>query len=186
MRKALKALLVADDSLGASEIIERAGISERSYSRNIEELAALGMVESVGEGGYKKWRAWIIPWWSPLAGVDAPRTAETDENTVTPPSRWDDVLYEIALELGPDPDYELFAGSVDVDEVFATLPALERWRGFIESHYGLADIEQPTSATVDDVIEDGHDASSSVEIGYSPTDWGSEQVSLGGSNTSTN
>ena len=132
MQKALKALLVADEPLGASEITERAGISERSYSRNIGELAALGMVESVGEGGHKKWQAWIIPWWSPLAGVDTPRTTETDESGVTPPSRWDDVLYGITLDLGLGPEYELFAGPVDVDEVFATLPVLERWRGFIE------------------------------------------------------
>ncbi|WP_435078673.1 plasmid replication protein RepH [Halococcus sp. AFM35] len=185
MQKALKALLVADEPLGASEIIDRAGISERSYSRNIEELAALGVVESVGEGGHKKWRAWIIPWWSPLAGVDTPRTAETDENGVTLPSRWDDILYEIALDLGCDPEYELFAGFVDVDEVFATLPALERWRGFIESHYGLVDIEHSASAPDGDVMEDGPDALPSVEIGYGRTDRGGEQVSLGGTNSST-
>ena len=179
MRKALKALLVADEPLGAAEIIEQAGISERSYSRNISELAALGMVESVGEGGHKKWQAWIIPWWSPLANVDTPRTAETDENAVTPPSRWDDILYEISLDLGCDPEYELFAGSIDADEVFTTLPALKRWRGFIESHYGLADIKQPASAPDGDVIEDNPDAPSSVEIGYGPTDQGSEQVFLG-------
>lgn len=128
----------------------------------------------------------VVPWWSPLAGVDTPRTAETDENAATPPSRWDDVLYEIALDLGLDPDYELFAGPVNADEVFAALPALEPWRGFIESHYGLADIEQPTSAPDGDVIEDCPDAPSSVEIGYGPTDRGSEQVSLGGTNSSTN
>jgi hypothetical protein len=186
MQKALKALLVADEPLGAAEIIERAGISERSYSRNIGELAALGMVESLGEGGHKKWQAWILPWWSPLAGVDAPRTAETDESGVTPPSRWDDVLYDVVLALGCDPEYELFAGSVDVDEVFATLPALERWRGFIESHYGLVDVEQPASAPEGDVIEDGPDALSSVEIGCGRTDRGSEQVSLDGTNSSTN
>jgi DNA-binding transcriptional ArsR family regulator len=186
MQKALKALLVADDPLGASEIIERAGISERSYSRNIGELAALGMVESVGEGGHKKWRAWILPWWSPLADIDTPRTDETDENGVTLPSRWDDILYEIALDLGCDPEYELFAGSIDVDEVFATLPALERWRGFIESHYGLVDVEQPMSSPDGDVIEDGPDAFSSVEIGCGRTDRGSEQVSLDGTNSSTN
>ncbi|GAA0462875.1 plasmid replication protein RepH (plasmid) [Halococcus dombrowskii] len=186
MQKALKALLVADEPLGASDIIERAGISERSYSRNIGELAALGMVESVGEGGHKKWRAWIIPWWSPLAGVNEPRTDETDESGVTPPSRWDDVLYDIVLALGCDPEYELFAGSVDVDEVFATLPALEWWHGFIESHYGLVDVEQPASTPDGDAIVDGPDALSSVEIGYGRTDRGSEQEFLGETNSSTN
>ncbi|WP_049998721.1 hypothetical protein [Halococcus sediminicola] len=185
MQKALKALLVADDPLGASEIVERAGISERSYTRNIEELAALGMVESVGNGGHKKWRAWIIPWWSPLAGVDAPRTTETDESALTPPSRWDDVLYEIALDLGLDPEYELFAGSVDVDEVFAALPRLERWRGFIESHYGygFGDVEHPATDADEDAVEDGLAALRPVEIGCDSTDWSSEQASLDGVNS---
>lgn len=137
-------------------------------------------------GGHKKWRAWIIPWWSPLAGVNEPRTDETDESGVTPPSRWDDVLYDIVLALGCDPEYELFAGSVDVDEVFATLPALEWWHGFIESHYGLVDVEQPASTPDGDAIVDGPDALSSVEIGYGRTDRGSEQEFLGETNSSTN
>jgi hypothetical protein len=141
MQKALKVLLVADESLGASEIVERAGISERSYTRNIDELAALGMVESVGNGGHKTWQAWIIPWWSPLTAVDSPRTADSDEHSLSPGSRWDDILYELALDLDLDPEYELFAGPVDADEVFAALPELRRWRGFIESHCGLADVE---------------------------------------------
>ena len=141
MQKALKVLLTADESLGASEIVERAGISERSYTRNIDELAALGMVESVGNGGHKTWQAWIIPWWSPLTDVDGPRTADSDEYSLSLASRWDDILYELALALDLDPEYELFAGPVDADEVFAALPELRRWRGFIESHCGLADVE---------------------------------------------
>ena len=179
MQKALKALLVADEPLGASEIIERAGISERSYSRNIEELAALGMVESLGNGGHKKWQAWVIPWWSPFAGVDAPRTAENDENAVTPPSRWDDVLYEIALDLGCDPDYELFAGSIDTDEVFAALPTLKRWRGFIEAHYGLVTVEDESPATDRKSIESTH-GPEYTEIGVCPPAQQREQTSLAG------
>jgi hypothetical protein len=178
MQKALKALLTADEPLGASEIIEQAGISERSYTRNIEELAAVGMVESLGDGGHKKWRAWIIPWWSPLAGVDAPRMAETDENAVTPPSRWDDVLYEIAHDLGLDFDYELFAGVVDVEEVFAALPALERWRGFIKTHYGFVEAEDEPLPTPDRTsIETAHKPEC-AEIGACPAVQEDEQLSL--------
>jgi hypothetical protein len=173
MQKVLKALLVADEPLGASEIIERAGISERSYTRNIDELAAVGMVESVGNGGHKQWQAWLIPWWSPLTDVERPRTADTNENSITPSSRWHDILYEIALDLGLDPEYELFAWPVDADEVFAALPRLERWRGFVKTHYGLVDIENPQPTTDEDV-----GALSAVEIGFDPTARASEQISL--------
>jgi hypothetical protein len=182
MRKALKALLVADEPLGASDIIERAGISERSYTRNIDELAAVGMVESVGNGGHKRWQAWLIPWWSPLAGIDAPRTAGGDESTLTRPSQWDDVLYEIALDLGLEPDYELFAGPVDADEVFATLPALDRWRGFVETHYGRGPIS--TTVATDDGDSDRQSAGKSldtghaVEIGSRPVGWDRKQRAL--------
>jgi hypothetical protein len=174
MRKALKTLLVADEPLGRSAIIERAGISESSYDRHLDELAALGMVESVGNGGHKRWQAWLVPWWSPLANADSPRTADTDENAVTPLSRWDDVLYEIALDLGCDPEYELFAWPLDIDEVFAALPALGRWREFFEAHYGLVDVEnsQPAHEEV------GVGALSAVEIGYDPTARASEQTAF--------
>lgn len=179
MQKALKALLVADESLGASEIIERADISGRSYTRNIDELAALGMVESVGNGGHKEWQAWIIPWWSPLAGVDAPRIDDSDENAVTSPSRWDDVLYDIALGLGLNPEYELFAGPVDIDKVFAALPALEQWRGFIETHYGLTDIEdRPPIDTGRLSAEAEIDAEDAVEIGSCPPSRENAQLSF--------
>ena len=177
MQKALKALLVADEPLGASDIIERAGISERSYTRNIDELAAVGMVEATGNGGHKQWQAWLIPWWSPLADAERPRTVDGDESTLARPSRWDDVLYELALDLGCDPDYELFAGQIDIEEVFAALPALERWRRFVETHYGLVDIKNPQPATDEDV-----GALSAVEIGFDPTAQASEQISLDRSN----
>lgn len=145
MQKALKVLLTADESIGRSTIVERAGISKRSYTRNIDELAALGMVESVGEGGHKEWQAWIIPWWSPLTDVGSPRTADSDEYSLSPASRWDDILYELALDLDLDPEYELFAGPVDADEVFAALPELQRWRGFVESHCGLTDLKSDST-----------------------------------------
>jgi hypothetical protein len=172
MQKALKALLVADESLGASDIIERAGISERSYTRNIDELAAVGMVEAVGDGGHRKWQAWIIPWWSPLADVERPRMADSDENDLTPASRWNDVLYEIALDLGLAPDYELFAGQVDIDEVFAALPALNRWRGFVTAHYGFDTnaiaAPESTASTSESTASQTSGTIVAVEIGSSP------------------
>lgn len=178
MRKALKALLVADEPLGRSEIINRAGISGSSYDRNIDELAALDLVESVGNGGHRKWLAWIVPWWSPLADVDRPRTADDDDDrTAFPASRWDDVLYQVALDLDLDPEYDLFATPVDIEDVCNALPRLDRWRGFILGHYGV----DPSDETPDQVryspdtpLKPGHAA----EIGSPPAGWDSEQASL--------
>ena len=90
------------------------------------------------------------------------------------------ILYEIALDLGCDPDYELFAGLVDVDEVFAALPALERWRGFIETHYGLADIADESPATGQRSAENTHEPEY-PEIGVCPPAQQSEQTSIGSS-----
>ena len=42
-----------------------------------------------------------------------------------PYARWNTVFYEITLDLGLDPDYELFAGWIDIDEVSAALPVLD-------------------------------------------------------------
>ena len=72
-------------------------------------------------------------------GTDTPRTADSDESGVSPASRADGVLYQLALDLGLDPDYELFANPVDFDAVIDALPRLERWRHWFITHYGLVD-----------------------------------------------
>ncbi|MGN8218529.1 plasmid replication protein RepH [Halococcus morrhuae DSM 1307] len=179
MQTVLKTLLVADDPLGRSTIIERADISTASYDRNINELAALGIVAPTGNGGHRKWQAWLIPWWSPLAGVDAPRTVDGDESTLARPSRWDDILYETTLNLGLDPKYELFAGQVDIDEVFVTLPRLSRWRGFFESHYGCGAASAIADSSDDRQSTDGSTHTShSVEVGAHPAGRADQQQSL--------
>ncbi|GAA0455764.1 MarR family transcriptional regulator [Halococcus dombrowskii] len=183
MQTVLKTLLVADDPLGQSTIVARAGISRTSYNRNIDELAALGMVEATGNGGHRKWQAWLIPWWSPLAGVDAPRTVDGDESTLARPSRWDDILYETTLNLGLDHDDELFTQPIDIGEIFTALPQLDRWRGFFEAHYGrgaasaIADNESGSSS--DRQSTDGSiDTTHSIEIGAHPAGREDEQRSL--------
>jgi hypothetical protein len=177
MRRVFKVLVASDEPLGRSTIIKQAGIFESSYGRNLDELAALDLVESVGNGGHKKWAAWILPWWSPLADVEAPRTAETNENGVAPPSRVDDVLYQAALDLGLDPEYELFAAPVDLDAVFAALPDLDRWREFISDHYGLDRFDRTLNRmrySPDTPTTPDH----AVEIGSPPVGWDHEQLSL--------
>ena len=128
-------------------------------------------------GGHKKWNAWILPWWSPFADLEAPRTANTDENGVAPSSRVDDVLYQAALDLGLDPEYDLFATPVDVDDVFEALPALDRWRGFILSHYDPGGSDRPLDRarhSPDALPTPDH----TVEIGSPPTGRDHEQTSL--------
>ncbi|WP_079890733.1 plasmid replication protein RepH [Halococcus agarilyticus] len=77
MQKVLKTLLVADEPLGRSAIVDRAGIATASYDRNIGELATLGVVEPTGNGGHRKWTAWFIPR-SPRAHIERSRTVDTD------------------------------------------------------------------------------------------------------------
>jgi hypothetical protein len=181
MQKAVKTLLVADEPLGRSAIIERAGISEASYDRNVDELTALGMVESVGNGGHKQWQAWLIPWWSPLAGVDTPRTADSDDTAFVPPARWDDTLYRIVLGLDCDHDDDLFTWPIEIDEVFAALPRLDRWRGFFEAHYGLGPASATTATDGDSDRQSAGgplDTSHAVEIGAHPAERDCEQRSL--------
>ncbi|EMA51729.1 hypothetical protein [Halococcus salifodinae] len=173
MQSVLKTLLVADDPLGRSTIAARAGISTASYDRNIDELAALEMVEATGNGGHRKWQAWAIPWWSPISESDTPRTAESDDNAVARPTRWDDTIYRIVCALDCDYDDELFTQPIDVDEVFATLPRLDRWRGFIEAHYGRG-AASPIAETDSDSNSDRQsadgpiDTNRTVEIGARP------------------
>jgi hypothetical protein len=177
MQKALKTLVVTENPIGRSEIIDRAEISEASYDRNIDELAAVGFVESVGSGGHKKWRAWLLPWWSPLADVESPRTAENSDNAMNPPSRWDDILYQVALDLNLDYTHDLFATPAVID-VFNALPALDRWRGVIIGHYGL-DISDSSTAdpTHSDVSADSI-SQYSVEIGVCQTDRSQSRLSI--------
>lgn len=52
-RKALKALLCADDPLNQSEIAERAGISARSFRNHRDELEAFDIIEKTDDGKYR-------------------------------------------------------------------------------------------------------------------------------------
>ena len=130
-------------------------------------------MESVGNGGHKKWRAWVMPWWSPLVGTDTPRTADGDESGVLPASRVDDVLYQLALDLGLGPSYGLFTNPVDVDAVIDALPRLERWRHWFTTHYGLVDLGSDTATESGDL-----DAESIVALGVIPAERNAAQTAF--------
>jgi DNA-binding MarR family transcriptional regulator len=57
--KIVQVLLRADDPLGRSTIVERAGISGSTYDRRIGELAAFDFVERTDD---RKWRGHLSPW----------------------------------------------------------------------------------------------------------------------------
>lgn len=63
--KLLKTLLDADDPMGRSDIIDTAEISESSYDRYINELAAWDIIEPRETEGHRRWEAHLEPWWTP-------------------------------------------------------------------------------------------------------------------------
>nr|CAA47475.1 ORF2 [Halobacterium salinarum] len=78
--KLLKTLLDADDPMGRSEIIDTADISESSYDRYINELAAWDIIEPREIEGHRRWEAHLEPWWTPQSDRDEPY-ADPDPDT---------------------------------------------------------------------------------------------------------
>ena len=78
--KLLKTLLNADDPMGRSEIIDTADISESSYDRYINELAAWDIIEPREIEGHRRWEAHLEPWWTPQSDRDEP-FADPDPDT---------------------------------------------------------------------------------------------------------
>lgn len=149
--KCLQELLVADEPLGRSAIVERADVSGQTWDRNYELLAALDLVEPVEVDGYRRWTATLEPWWSPG------RQAEINSDDEVPEQFWDDhdfhhvvgrsgstsresVLSTIALRIGKllgddglidswmnDEDWP----AIDPLTSYASPSALDDWRGFL-------------------------------------------------------
>lgn len=126
--KMLSTLLSADEPLGRSEIIDRAGIAESTYDRNWRYLAALGIVEKDDDA---QWRAWVDPWWADVNEHSDPRESD---NHLGPDSRWDCVLWEAAdyLDLDAFEDHELWTYP-DPDEILAKTE-LSSWRALLVAY----------------------------------------------------
>lgn len=140
----VKTLLSADEPLGRSEIIERAGISGSSYDRHIGELAALAIVEPVGEHSQRRWNAYIEPWWSPASEHTEPRSdVEFRVNGDRPPTgslRPADVFWWLIVVLGIDDSrnlFELFSWPRDLDEIVRAAPVCERWLSFVKTYFDV-------------------------------------------------
>ncbi|EMA48245.1 hypothetical protein [Halococcus thailandensis] len=92
---------------------------------------------------------------------------------------WDDTLYRIVCALGCTHDDELFIQPIDINEVFATLPRLDRWRGFFEAHYGRGTASTIADSSDDHQSTDGSiETDHSVEIGAHPAARADQQRSL--------
>lgn len=159
--KLVQVLLESDEPMGMSELVETAGISERTYHRQLPELESLGLLQKVDRNGYTAWIATLEPWWAAMSSRSEPR----GEGTESPMDAWmteSDVVFELACALDLDVDAELFAWPPDLPELYRD-PDLRRWRAFIwacvasgdELETGPPDVPTP-------VIE------RSVRLGYQP------------------
>ena len=72
-RKTLRTLLDATGPLGRRAVLERTGISGRSYDRHIGALADLDIVCPTTENGHRRWEITLEPWW-PTATTGSPDT----------------------------------------------------------------------------------------------------------------
>ncbi|GAB3330056.1 hypothetical protein GCM10027355_36330 [Haloplanus salinarum] len=90
-RRLLKTVLGASDPLSTADLVDEAGVSQRSYDRHRDLLTAIGFLDQDDEG---HWESRLIPWWSPFwTPVPTPGTPDTAE----------DALGVITAEIGDCP-----------------------------------------------------------------------------------
>ncbi|SEA40476.1 hypothetical protein SAMN04488065_3030 [Haloplanus vescus] len=74
-RRLLQTILEASEPLCTSQLVDEAGISQRSYDRHREVLEAVGFLDQDDES---RWESRLIPWWSPFwTPVPTPGTPDT-------------------------------------------------------------------------------------------------------------
>jgi hypothetical protein len=71
-RTMLRTLLDATGPLGRTAVLERTGISGRSYDRHIGALAGLEIVCPTTENGHRRWDVTLEPWWPTAASTERP------------------------------------------------------------------------------------------------------------------
>jgi DNA-binding transcriptional ArsR family regulator len=135
--KAVQELLLADGPLGMTEIVERAGISESSYNRHIEDLAALAILEPQTVEGRRKWSAHLEPWWAPGSSATEPHGDES--SLLEGWSPWlRDVLSDVIETVDPELE-DALSWPPDIEAVVEQADGLEPWLVFISAHFGVAD-----------------------------------------------
>ena len=129
MRKALQTLLVANKPLGRADIVARADIAGSSYDRNVDELAALDVVEAIGNGGHRKWQARLRPWLALLVDGSTPWTADTGIDGLVR----SDQRETGRCGLAPDPALSPAAARIETDPPFEKGP----WRTHRHKEIGV-------------------------------------------------
>ncbi|AYM00303.1 plasmid replication protein [Halobacterium phage phiH] len=123
-RKALKALLCADDPLSQSEIADRGGFSPRSFRNHRDELEAFDIIETTDDGKYRL----TISYRGEKNRV--PTVVDDSISTLS------DVLWEAAYDLiddpsrfgdPDDPQLEPLRWPPDFDELASSWPLMDRW-----------------------------------------------------------
>lgn len=128
-QKMVKALLVSDEPLTASELVEEAGVSKSSYEYHAPTLEAVGIIER-SEG---QWQAFIEPWWSP----ESPRERPSGDGVPRGTAWEDDMLWELAIAIdGADGGNEVFTRSATVEEIVEEVPELRAWVGVVRTAFG--------------------------------------------------
>lgn len=152
-QKMVSVLLSADEPLGRSEIIDRAGISGSSYDRHIGKLAAYAVFEPTSD---QKWEAWIEPWWAAGNDLDEPRTdQDTYVNGDAPPAtpaRAMSIFFWVAIQEDPDllnqDTYDLYSWPPDYEKLLRESELYSRWCTFVMAHQ--APVDRPAAAVLDD------------------------------------
>ncbi|GAB3327780.1 hypothetical protein GCM10027355_32270 [Haloplanus salinarum] len=79
-RRLFQTILAATDPLCTSQLVDEAGVSQRSYDRHRELLIAIGFLDQNDEG---QWISQLTPWWSPFwTPVPTPGTPDTTDEAL--------------------------------------------------------------------------------------------------------
>lgn len=122
--KIAKVLLAAEEPLGRSEIIDRAGISGSTYDRRISELEAFDFVERNGD---RKWDIHLSPWF-----VGEGNRSHPDFDNISM-GGMQGVLWEVIDPEELDDDVCEALGDLDSTVLFNRFPWLRGWWAVLET-----------------------------------------------------
>ena len=137
--KMVKAVFTSDEPMGRSEIINAAEISESSYTRYLEELAAWDVFEPRYVDGHRRWEAYLEPWWSPQTNQDDPYAQPNPETGILFADFPRDVAQAAMCHLSTYYDQpaleEAYLEGIqpedDIEAIFKQHPRLRRWWPFL-------------------------------------------------------
>lgn len=134
----VQAFLEADEPLGRSAIIDRINVSESTYDRVIQELAALDIVEPRQVDGYRRWEAYLEPWWQDTTRSKQPYRETTQSGIPSTPQERD-LVAELIYNLDLDVDHDVLAWPPDVEAAYKQSPTLQRYKAFIKAAVAMGD-----------------------------------------------